>query len=849
MSDILQYTLSLQENLSTKLQNIGVASDRTLDKFARLEKQSLETAGLLKETGGAVGALRERLNLLRAERDWIPAKNLKDIRTYNSEIHKLERNINKLETINGSRIKKWGKEAFDAIPGASVVTNPLVLAATAIGVAGKAALNFDDGMAKVNVTAELSKEKLAGLKTELVDLGQKYGAEMSKVPQSFESILSVVGEVNPSLKIFETSLKGAKATGADLDVVSKALASTKSILNDSRVSADEVLNTFLAAKRVGAGEFSDFASYMPGLIASAGNLGIEWKQATGLFSYMTTKVASAADASVLMQNVFTAFGKSDVQQGLAKEGVQIFNAKDSLKSFDTIMKSVSEKMQGMTQGQKLKFVADIGINDSYSKKVLKGEVKDERKLTEIKDKLKGSGIAIFDKKGSMRQIEEIMGDLQGRMKGMSDEQKSNFLESVGLRDAQAKQGIAAMVSDPAKLGSMMKDVQGSPGEIDAALNLSKSGMQEIEEMWARLQAFAIKGGGLLMTVLTPVLSLVNIVLGGIADTVKWVADKFEWMATKVREGNPYMVGLATILGIVATKLMLNYLWTKRLVAAQKIKAIWDGIVAVATKGWAAASTFLSTTLWANPITWVVAGVIALIAVIGYVIYKTTGWGEAWQHVVNGSKLLFGAFVENVKYQFSTLVDNLMIGLNNIKRGWISFKSAMGIGSDAENDAMIAQLDADTKRRRQEIIDGKAALVKMGMQGVNEFILAGKSIKVDDSKTLYGAVKEMKSKLGMGDVPAEVKPESDLKDESDGNGGDGGGGKPRDQNKKNGERQAANETIATGGTKNTTIHLTIGKQVETVTINAMNGVQEGAARIRDIIVDEMTRALSMAQSLA
>ncbi|HRB90369.1 MAG TPA: hypothetical protein PK091_15235, partial [Niabella sp.] len=63
------------------------------------------------------------------------------------------------------------------------------------------------------------------------------------------------------------------------------------------------------------------------------------------------------------------------------------------------------------------------------------------------------------------------------------------------------------------------------------------------------------------------------------------------------------------------------------------------------------------------------------------------------------------------------------------------------------------------------------------------------------------------------------------------------------------RQAANETIATGGTKNTTIHLTIGKQVETVTINAMNGVQEGAARIRDIIVDEMTRALSMAQSLA
>jgi hypothetical protein len=75
-----------------------------------------------------------------------------------------------------------------------------------------------------------------------------------------------------------------------------------------------------------------------------------------------------------------------------------------------------------------------------------------------------------------------------------------------------------------------------------------------------------------------------------------------------------------------------------------------------------------------------------------------------------------------------------------------------------------------------------------------------------------------------------------------------GAKPTDNGKPKPTGLAAkNEAIATGGTKNTTVNITIGKQVETLKIEAAN-ITEGAKKMRDIIVDELTRAVAMGAAL-
>src|SRR5690606_5436810 len=74
---------------------------------------------------------------------WIPERNIATIRRYNDEIRQLEGQINRMETVSGSRTGQWFREAFQSIPFAGLLTNPLVLAGAAAGKALKLGIEQD----------------------------------------------------------------------------------------------------------------------------------------------------------------------------------------------------------------------------------------------------------------------------------------------------------------------------------------------------------------------------------------------------------------------------------------------------------------------------------------------------------------------------------------------------------------------------------------------------------------------------------------------------------------------------------------------------------------------------------
>lgn len=132
MANILEYTLSLNENLSAKLKKIGINSDEALDVFSELQKQTVNVNKVMGAMGTSIGTLSQKLELLRREKEWIPAGNEKDLRRYNKEIHKLEQQINRLNTINGSRLKKWFGDLKAQVPMLNAVTNPIALVGVGI---------------------------------------------------------------------------------------------------------------------------------------------------------------------------------------------------------------------------------------------------------------------------------------------------------------------------------------------------------------------------------------------------------------------------------------------------------------------------------------------------------------------------------------------------------------------------------------------------------------------------------------------------------------------------------------------------------------------------------------------
>lgn len=411
MANSIEYIFSLQDKVSAKIGNITVTSDRMLGKFADLEKKNLSVNKTFNETGRTLGALREKIAALQAEREWIPAENIEGIRAYNREMKSLNKEINKLESLNGGRFKKWSKEAFAAIPGSNLISNPLVAGAAAIGFAGKSGMSFDENMAKVNITAQLSGESLTELRNKLKQVAKDNKTDIQIAPIGFEKINSQLNDVDLSMSILDASLKGSKAGFTDLDTVSGALAQTLSIVGKENTTAMEVLDTFFAAKRVGAGEFADFARYMPNLIAGASNLGINFKEVAGTFAYMTGKGQSAERAAVLMENAFSVLGRADVRGKMEKAGVKVFDDTGKIRSVVDIFSDLQGVMGSLNDEQKSSLLEKLGLVDKEAKNAFAIMISDTDKLrnsmNEVSDSSGETGKAMEFSKNAMQKATEV----------------------------------------------------------------------------------------------------------------------------------------------------------------------------------------------------------------------------------------------------------------------------------------------------------------------------------------------------------------------------------------------------------------------------------------------------------
>lgn len=74
--NIVEYTLSLQDKISGKLSRIGIANDRQLAVWSRVQRQVVQTDHTMQDFGVSIGSLTGRIAALRAEREWIPAGNI-----------------------------------------------------------------------------------------------------------------------------------------------------------------------------------------------------------------------------------------------------------------------------------------------------------------------------------------------------------------------------------------------------------------------------------------------------------------------------------------------------------------------------------------------------------------------------------------------------------------------------------------------------------------------------------------------------------------------------------------------------------------------------------------------------
>lgn len=331
-------------------------------------------------------------NLEKRQRDAFTTKHIK---AYQVMINRTKSEMERLNSVTKPNLSGWSKfknnlkESGSQIPGFGMIANPAVLmgaAVLAVGVGLKKsatlALDYETGMAKINATAQLSTDSLDLLKNRLIEIGSASGGNFELIPDAYEKILSQTGKVNLSLDIMETAVKGAKAGFTDIDTLAAAVGQSLSSIGEQNATASEVLDTFMMAKKVGAGEFKDFAQYLPSLIASGKNLAISYKDTAGMFAFMTGKGQSAADSAMLMNNAFTALQKGPLMEGLQKKGINLFDKAGMRRNISDVFLDLTKRLDGMNDRQKSQFFIDIGLNDAQAKTAFSVLTSDAEKFKE-----------------------------------------------------------------------------------------------------------------------------------------------------------------------------------------------------------------------------------------------------------------------------------------------------------------------------------------------------------------------------------------------------------------------------------------------------------------------------------
>lgn len=267
---------------------------------------------------------------------------------------------------------------------------------------------------------------------------------------------------------------------------------------------------------------------------------------------------------------------------------------------------------------------------------------------------------------------------------------------------------------------------------------------------------------------------------------------------------PIFSGFAQVIGFVTN--------------ATKMQALWASVVTKSTAIWTSVQWALNAAM--TPIFIIPAIIIAVGAAIAWVVSKTEGWSEAWEHAVNGGKLLFKLFVESTKLQFSLVVNGIMLGINRIKKGWYEFKNAVGIGDESENKRMIDKINLDTEARKKAIIDQAKKVKETALASADAFKKAAGSIKWKEDG------EESTSGISTPSIPGITNSNTPKTPQG------------------NDELKKSNKAIATGGTKHNYITINLKNLIEGLTIKG-NDFKDSAKQMETQSSDALLRTLALA----
>lgn len=516
------------------------------------------------------------------------------------EIVETEQNLRNLETqanrsatavqkiaATGESLKTTG----DNISNAGKKLLPVTAGVTALGTASvTAAANFESSMSQVQATMGITKDSMSTLDGQSVN--------------TMDALSSL-----------------AKEMGASTAFSATECAEALNYLALAGYSTQEMADTLPTVLNLAAAGGIDLASASDMVTDAMSALGMETSEADTMVDQMA-KTASTTNTSV-----------AQLGEGILTIGATAKSVKGGTAELNTALGILANNgIKGAEGGTHLRNII-LSLQNPTDKAAAQMEA---------------LGVSVYDSEGNMRSMNDILGDLNKSMDGMTSEEKSNIISTI-FNKTDLSSVNALLANTGSTWDSLQQSITNSGGAAQQMADTQLDNLQgQLTLLKSALEGLAISFGQLLMPALKSI-------VGAVQSVVDWL-NSLDDGTKKV------IVTVALVAGALGPVLIIVGKVISAVGTIMTVVPKIAGVINVVKGAFAA----LNTTMLANPIFLIIAAIAALVAAFIYLWNNCDGfrkfWIDLWGNVKqiaitvwNAIKSFFSAVWEGIKAVFTTVL--------------------------------------------------------------------------------------------------------------------------------------------------------------------------------------------------
>ncbi len=461
------------------------------------------------------------------------------------------------------------------------------------------------------------------------------GTAIVKTSANFESAMSKVKAISGATgDDFEKLKEKAKEMGAKTQFSASQSADAMSYMAMAGWNSSQILSGLGGVMNLAAASGEDLAS-VSDIVTDA----------------MTAFGLQAKDASHFSDVLAQASNRSNTSVGILGESFKYVAPVAGALKFSVEDTSLA-----------LGLMANSTIKGSQAGTALRASLTRLVKPTsEVQKTLDKYGISIKNSDGSMKSLKQIMDELREKLGGLDDATKTQVASTLFGQEAMS--GMLAIINaapaDYNNLSQALNNADGTAQKVADTMNDNLAGKMKI--LMSAVEGVAIKLGEILIPIMTKVVQKVTKVVDWFGGLNKGTQEVILGVIGLGATIGPLLIGIGNMITAMGK---INEAFTIGSKVISKFKNS-QKLATVVTKGFTLAQKALAFVMSLNPVTLVIAGIVALIAVFVILWNKCDAFREFWINLWEAIKEASGKAWEWIKQKASDFI-------NWITQSWTNF---------------------------------------------------------------------------------------------------------------------------------------------------------------------------------